>query len=157
MIVQLNEIGVQEEEFDLAALNTRLREGASQYGAVVTFSGLVRDFSDQSLDALELEHYPGMTERSLEKILAEARQRWDLGNLILLHRVGRMTPGDEIVFVGVASAHRQAAFEACQFLMDYLKRDAPFWKKEVVAGKSHWVEQKESDISAADAWDSEQG
>lgn len=155
--MQINEIRVQVEGFDIAALNTQLREGASQYGAVVTFSGLVRDFTDQSLDALELEHYPGMTERSLEKIVQQARERWQLGNVIVLHRVGKLEPGDDIVFVGVSSAHRKEAFEAAQFLMDYLKRDAPFWKKELVAGKAHWVEQKESDINAADAWASERG
>ncbi len=150
--MQLNDIGVQLESFDLTAFNVWLRQGVSAYGAVVTFSGLVRDFADGSLQALELEHYPGMTERSLERIVEQARVRWDLGNIIVRHRVGRMEPGDEIVFVGVTSAHRREAFEAAQFLMDYLKRDAPFWKKEITAATEHWVEQKNSDLTAAEAW-----
>ncbi|SEF78852.1 molybdopterin synthase catalytic subunit MoaE [Marinobacterium lutimaris] len=153
--MQLNDIGVQQEDFDLSAFNRMLRQGVSEYGAVVTFSGLVRDFADGSLEALELEHYPGMTERSLEKIVEQARARWELGNVVVRHRVGRMEPGDEIVFVGVTSAHRLEAFEAAQFLMDYLKRDAPFWKKEISAGQEHWVEQKDTDLKAADSWDSE--
>ncbi|TCK09390.1 molybdopterin synthase catalytic subunit MoaE [Marinobacterium mangrovicola] len=153
--MQLNDIGVQQADFDLSAFNQMLRQGVTEYGAVVTFSGLVRDFADGSLQALELEHYPGMTERSLQRIVEQARERWSLGNIVVRHRVGRMEPGDEIVFVGVTSAHRREAFEAAQFLMDYLKRDAPFWKKEIAGGKGHWVDQKETDLRAADAWGSE--
>lgn len=155
--MQLNDIGVQQENFDLSAFNTLLRQGISEYGAVVTFSGLVRDFTDGSLQALELEHYPGMTERSLERIVEQARERWELGNIVVRHRIGRMEPGDEIVFVGVVSAHRREAFEAAQFLMDYLKRDAPFWKKEIAGGQERWVEQKETDLKAADSWSPEGG
>jgi molybdopterin synthase catalytic subunit len=93
-----------------------------------------------------------MTEKALERIVEQARQRWALGPIVLRHRVGRLLPGDNIVFVGVASAHRRAAFEAAQFIMDYLKRDAPFWKKELLAGSQRWVAQKDADLSAAAAW-----
>lgn len=150
--MQLNEVAIQREAFDLAMLNRWLRgEGAIQ-GAIVTFTGLVREVIGEELRAMELEHYPGMTEKALHRIVEQARSRWSLGRVLIRHRVGRLLPGDDIVFVGVACAHRQAAFEAAQFIMDYLKRDAPFWKKELLAKGEHWVEQKESDLSAAASW-----
>ncbi|MBV1786596.1 molybdopterin synthase catalytic subunit MoaE [Marinobacterium sp. D7] len=148
----LDDVAVQHEDFDLAQLSQRLRgEGAAQ-GAIVTFTGLVRELVGDRLLALELEHYPGMTEKALQKIVDQARERWGLGPVLIRHRVGRLLPGDNIVFVGVTSAHRKAAFEAAQFIMDYLKRDAPFWKKEILDSGEHWVEQKQSDLSAAAAW-----
>ncbi|GGB90811.1 molybdopterin guanine dinucleotide biosynthesis protein MoaE [Marinobacterium zhoushanense] len=148
----LDDVAVQAEDFDLALLSQRLRgEGAAQ-GAIVTFTGLVRELMGDHLLALELEHYPGMTEKSLHKIVEQARERWGLGRVLIRHRVGRLLPGDNIVYVGVTSAHRKAAFEAAQFIMDYLKRDAPFWKKEILDNGEHWVEQKASDLSAAAAW-----
>lgn len=150
--MQVNDIAVQVADFDLESLNARLAQGGDRYGAVVTFTGRVRGLASEALQALELEHYPGMTEKALAQILEQARQRWSLGPVVVRHRVGRLHPGEAIVFVGVASAHRQAAFEAAQFIMDYLKRDAPFWKKEVLADGQRWVEQKASDLSAAAAW-----
>jgi len=148
----LDDIAVQREEFDLDELNRILRSEGSAQGAVVTFTGLVRELAGEELRALELEHYPGMTEKALHRIVEQARERWTLGPVSVRHRVGRLQPGDNIVFVGVAGAHRKAAFEAAQFLMDYLKRDAPFWKKEILPDGEHWVEQKESDLSAAASW-----
>jgi len=151
--MQVNDIAVQVADFDLEALNACLAQGGDRYGAVVTFTGRVRGLATEVLQALELEHYPGMTEKALARIVAQARQRWELGPVVVRHRVGRLHPGEAIVFVGVASAHRQAAFEAAQFIMDYLKRDAPFWKKEVSDDGQRWVEQKASDLSAAAAWE----
>ncbi|WP_027859817.1 molybdopterin synthase catalytic subunit MoaE [Marinobacterium jannaschii] len=146
---------VQSENFDTGALTEQLRCDDARSGAVVTFTGIVRELvSDHSLKGLYLEHYPGMTEKALEKIVAQARERWELGNVIVLHRVGRMALNENIVFVGVASAHRKNAFEASQFIMDYLKRDAPFWKKEITAQGESWVDQKATDLSAAESWKS---
>jgi molybdopterin synthase catalytic subunit len=150
--MQVNDIAVQSNDFDPSALDAFLRQGGARHGAIVTFTGLVRDLAEEALQGLELEHYPGMTEKALERIVEQARQRWALGPIVLRHRVGRLLPGDNIVFVGVASAHRRAAFEAAQFIMDYLKRDAPFWKKELLAGSQRWVAQKDADLSAAAAW-----
>ncbi|KEA63876.1 Molybdenum cofactor biosynthesis protein MoaE [Marinobacterium lacunae] len=148
----LNDIAVQTEDFDLSTLNDVLRREGARSGAVVTFTGLVRELASEQLNGLELEHYPGMTEKSLVRIVEQARERWDLGVVVVRHRVGQLFLGDNIVFVGVSSAHRQAAFEAAQFIMDYLKRDAPFWKKELLQGGGHWVEQKTSDLDAAASW-----
>ncbi len=122
-------------------------------GAVVTFAGLVRQQGEQGdLLALELEHYPGMTEASIAGIVEEAQQRWPLLAVRVIHRVGRLLPGDNIVFVGVAASHRAAAFAAAEFIMDYLKTRAPFWKKEITAAGEYWVEQKHSDVSAGLRW-----
>lgn len=150
--MEWNDIAVQRADFDLAELNIHLEQGGSSYGAVVTFTGRARDLEGEVLQALELEHYPGMTEKALRQIVGQARERWALGPIVVRHRVGRLLSGDHIVFVGVASAHRRTAFEATQFIMDYLKRDAPFWKKEVLDDGQRWVAQKASDLSAADAW-----
>ena len=122
-------------------------------GAVVTFTGKVRNHNlGDSVKALTLEHYPGMTEKSLAEIVELARERWPLLHVHILHRVGDLAPGEPIVFVGVGSAHRQAAFEACEFVMDYLKTRAPFWKKEATADGGRWVDARETDDSAAARW-----
>lgn len=122
-------------------------------GAVVSFVGYVRDFNEgKAVAGMLLEHYPGMTEKALAKIEAEARKRWPLLGVEILHRVGPLQPGEPIVFVGISSAHRQAAFESCEFIMDYLKTRAPFWKKEGSAEGTSWVEGRDSDQQAAGRW-----
>ncbi len=142
-------IRVQPEDFDTTAEIARLNASAD-VGAVATFTGHVR--ADDGLIALTLEHYPAMTEREIARHVAEAEQRWPLIGVTIIHRVGRLIPGDRIVFVGVASSHRHAAFEACEFLMDYLKVHAPFWKQEERAGGPRWVEAKATDEKAAGRW-----
>ncbi|UCI10283.1 molybdenum cofactor biosynthesis protein MoaE [Mesorhizobium sp. B1-1-8] len=146
-------IRIQREDFDVAAEIDGLTKGRADIGAVVTFSGLCRD-EQGKLAALELEHYPGMAEAEIGRIAAEAVARWPLQGLTVIHRHGKIAPGDNIVLVVAASAHRQAAFEAANFLMDYLKSRAPFWKKEHRADGSEggWVEAKEADDQAADRW-----
>jgi molybdopterin synthase catalytic subunit len=143
---------VQTEDFDVAAETAALTSGQTDVGAIVTFTGRVR--SDEGrLAAMTLEHYPGMTERELARIEAEAIARWPLAASLIVHRVGELKPGDNIVLVITASAHRQAAFEAAGFLMDYLKTRAPFWKKEVsVSGDGRWVDAREGDATAAKRW-----
>ncbi|CFQ38877.1 molybdopterin guanine dinucleotide biosynthesis protein MoaE [Yersinia bercovieri] len=122
-------------------------------GAVVTFTGKVRNHNlGESVSALTLEHYPGMTERALAEIITEARSRWALQRVAVIHRVGPLFPGDEIVFVGVTSAHRGMAFDAAEFIMDYLKTRAPFWKREATAQGERWVESRDSDHAAAKRW-----
>jgi molybdopterin synthase catalytic subunit len=145
-------IKVQTEDFSIAEQMDLLTDSEGHCGAIASFVGLVRDLHDEKLNQMHLEHYPGMTERSLEKIVGEAKRRWDLLNVRLIHRVGALKPCDQIVFVGVSSAHRENAFAACQFIMDYLKRDAPFWKKENTASGERWVAQKASDLAAAKRW-----
>lgn len=146
-------IRVQTEDFDLGREYQALRQASHSPGAIVTFTGLVRDLSDrQNITAMELEHYPGMTEKSLQAILDEASQRWSIDQVSVIHRVGKLGPDEQIVFVGVSSAHRRDAFAACQFVMDYLKTRAPFWKKEFTPEGAHWVEAKDSDSRAADEW-----
>ena len=146
-------VAVQAEDFDLAAEADRLTEGSAEAGAVVTFTGLVRDHAGgRAIAAMELEHWPGATERALEKIAREAAERWPLTAVTLIHRVGPLRPGDRIVLAATASAHRQAAFEAAEFLMDYLKTRAPFWKKETTPEGARWVDARESDDAAAARW-----
>ncbi|MBX3508131.1 molybdenum cofactor biosynthesis protein MoaE [Parvibaculum sp.] len=140
-------IRVGPQDFDIGAEVRALTAGRTDIGAVVTFSGIVRDVP------LELEHYPGMTEKELARIEAEAHRRWPLQASLILHRTGRLLPGDNIVLVIAASAHRQAAFEAASFLMDYLKTRAPFWKKEERNGEAHWVDARESDDEAMKKWE----
>jgi len=142
-------IRVQPEDFDTAAEIARLN-ASTDTGAVATFTGHVR--ADDGLIALTLEHYPAMTEREIARHVAEAEERWPLLGVTIIHRVGRLVPGDRIVFVGVASSHRHAAFEACEFLMDYLKIHAPFWKQEDRASGTSWVEAKFTDEQAAGRW-----
>lgn len=146
-------IRVQEPDFDVAAEYAALRGGTAT-GAVAMFVGLVRDFGDAAgVQGMFLEHYPGMTEKSLATLVAEARERWPLYNVTVVHRVGALATTDQIVFVGVSSAHRDAAFAACEFLMDYLKTRAPFWKRETdAAGVSRWVDQKAADLSRGARW-----
>lgn len=146
-------VRVQAGDFDLAAETRRLTDGRADIGAVVTFSGLCRDEAGQ-LAALEIEHYPGMAEAEIARIAEEAADRWPLTGLSVIHRFGTITPGENIVLVVTASAHRQAAFEAASFLMDYLKSNAPFWKKELrTDGDSGgWVAAKASDDAAASRW-----
>ena len=146
-------ISVQAEDFDIANLTEQVRANDASNGAIVTFTGIVREMSDgPGLEAMYLEHYPGMTEKALQKIAGQARERWDLGNIVVVHRIGRLSLNENIVFVGVGSAHRVAAFQAAQFIMDYLKRDAPFWKKEITSTGEYWVEAKQTDLDAAENW-----
>jgi molybdopterin synthase catalytic subunit len=144
-------IRVQREDFDLGAEVAALRAGRRDIGALVAFAGLVRDL-DGSLAALELEHYPGMTEKALAAIEAEARGRWPLQACLIVHRHGRLEPGEQIMMVATASAHRRAAFEAAEFLMDYLKSRAPFWKKEIGPAGATWVAARDEDEAALAAW-----
>ena len=146
-------IRVQREDFDLGAELAALTAGNPKVGGLAVFVGLVRDLSgDSAVGAMTLEHYPGMTERMLAEIEAEARERWPLEASLVVHRYGRLEPGDQIVLVATASAHREAAFEACQFLIDWLKTKAPFWKLEETAEGSRWVDARESDDQAAARW-----
>ncbi len=148
-------IRVQAEDFDMGAEISRLTRGDTTIGGVCAFAGLVRDFVGEgggSGGAMTLEHYPGMTEKALEEIEGEAHGRWPLAETLIIHRYGRLQPGDNIVLVVAASAHREAAFEACHFLIDWLKTKAPFWKLEETEEGSHWVEAKSSDDAAADKW-----
>ncbi|SDK88695.1 molybdopterin synthase catalytic subunit [Modicisalibacter muralis] len=147
-------IRVQTATFDAGDEQNALIDGRSDIGAVVCFTGLVRDFNERpDVAALTLEHYPGMTEQALESIVDEASSRWSLQGVRLIHRIGRLAPGDPIVLVAVASAHRRAAFEACDFIMDYLKTRAPFWKKEHTAQGHYWVAERDTDKHAAQRWE----
>lgn len=143
-------IRVQTEDFDIGAEVAALTKGHTGIGAVVTFSGLVRDTG--GIASMELEHYPGMTEKELARIETEANARWPLQATLIVHRVGKLSPGDNIVLVVAASSHRHAAFEAASFLMDYLKTRAPFWKREETGDKSRWVDARESDDAATAKW-----
>lgn len=149
-------IRVQREPFDVGREIAALTEGNSRIGGVASFVGLVRDMAGEGepgrIRAMTLEHYPGMTERQLEAVEREARARWPLDACLIVHRYGRLEPGEGIVLVVTAAAHRQAAFESCAFLMDWLKTKAPFWKLEETDAGEDWVEAKESDDRAADRW-----
>lgn len=147
-------VRVQAEDFDLGAELAALRAGRSDIGALVSFTGLVRD-AGGSVSGLELEHYPAMTERALVAIEAEACRRWPLLASVIVHRYGPLAPGAQIMMVATASAHRAAAFEAAEFLMDYLKSRAPFWKRETGSGGSAWVDARETDAAALARWDRE--
>lgn len=144
-------IRVQEEDFDVAAEIARLKEGRPDIGAIVTFTGTVRD-QDGAVTEMTLEHYPGMTERELARIEAEANARWPLQVSLIVHRTGTLQPGDNIVLVVTASEHRDAAFDAARFLMDYLKTNAPFWKRETGPSGSQWVDAAQDDANAAARW-----
>ncbi|HUU72379.1 MAG TPA: molybdopterin synthase catalytic subunit MoaE [Burkholderiales bacterium] len=146
-------VRVQKEDFDAGAEIARLREGNPKVGAVTSFIGIVRDLNDgDAVATLTLEHYPGMTEKSLEEIVGQAMQRWDIYDALVVHRVGTLEPLDQIVLVVVTSAHRGESFKACEFLMDYLKTQAPFWKKEVTPDGARWVDARASDDAAAGRW-----
>lgn len=142
-------IRIQQEDFDVAA-EVEALSGRTGVGAIATFTGFVR--AENGLSALVLEHYPAMTEREIARHIEEAHGRWPLLGVAVVHRVGRLRPGERIVFVAVAAAHRHAAFEACEFLMDYLKVHAPFWKQEESASGTVWVEARTSDDDAAARW-----
>jgi molybdopterin synthase catalytic subunit len=146
-------IRVQEEPFDVGAELAVLSAGRTDIGAVASFVGLVRDMAGESrISSMTLEHYPGMTERQLERIEAEARARWPLQASLIVHRFGRMAPGEPIVLVATASEHRRAALEACAFLIDWLKTEAPFWKLEETPAGAVWVEARASDEDARERW-----
>jgi molybdopterin synthase catalytic subunit len=147
-------VRVQSDDFDVGAEVKRLTGGRTDIGAVVTFTGVVRnDNEGRGVTGMVLEHYPGMTEAEIARVEAEACARWPLQECLVIHRYGALVPGDNIVLVVTASAHREAAFEAAAFLMDYLKTRAPFWKKETgPAGEGRWVEARDSDAGAADRW-----
>ncbi len=146
-------IRVQAEDFDVGAELARLTEGRTDVGGLASFVGIVRASSAAgALQAMTLEHYPGMTEKRLAEIEAEALRRWSLTGSVIIHRHGRLLPGDRIVLVATAASHRQAALESCQFLIDWLKTKAPFWKLEETAAGSQWVEARESDDHAAERW-----
>jgi len=146
-------VRVQEADFDIGRELDALTHGRRDVGGLASFVGLVRDANDgHAIQSMTLEHYPGMTESALEDICAQASARWKVLDVLVIHRVGKLVPGDRIVFVGVASAHRGDAFEACEFIMDYLKTRAPFWKKEATPEGSRWVEARASDDEAAGRW-----
>ena len=151
-ITQNSVVKILDTAFDPATILSELTSVDSEHGALVTFTGMVRDLVESPVNAMFLEHYPGMTEQSLQAIIDTARQRWTLGQVTIIHRVGMLYPGDPIVFIGVSSRHRRETFDACQFIMDYLKKDAPFWKKEYTPEGEHWVEAKTSDCEAAKRW-----
>ena len=144
---------VQEADFDVSTEVRWLREGLPEIGAVATFIGTVRDMNENSMvQAMTLEHYPGMTEKALENILKVADARFEISSAMIIHRVGALFPEDQIVFAAATSAHRQQAFLACEFIMDYLKTEAPFWKKEIGADGAEWVAAKAEDEAALDRW-----
>ena len=146
-------IRVQREDFDPGRELEALTAGNHKVGGLAVFIGLVRDMvQDEAVGAMTLEHYPGMTEKSLGKIVETAQQRWEILDVAIIHRIGELKPADQIVLVSVASAHRKAAFAACEFIMDYLKTDAPFWKKETNEQGESWVEAKQSDNEARENW-----
>jgi len=147
-------VSVQQEDFDISALQRQLLAGEQEEGAVATFTGYVRAANTgREVRSMELEHYPGMTESSIRAILERACKRWPLLAVSVVHRVGRLQPGDQIVWVGVSSAHREASFSACEFIMDYLKNEAPFWKKEEGPQGTSWVEARAGDSERASRWD----
>ena len=146
-------VRVQQADFDVGAELSALRAADPRVGALASFLGLVRDINDgASVSEMTLEHYPGMTEKALEEIVTEARSRWDIYDALVIHRVGPLKPCDQIVLVAVTSAHRGEAFAACEFIMDYLKTRAPFWKKEATPDGGRWVDARETDDSAAARW-----
>ena len=146
-------VRVQEADFDTGRELEALTRGRKDVGALASFVGLVRDANDgRAVGDMTLEHYPGMTEAALTEICTQALARWDILDALVIHRVGRLAPGERIVLVGVTSAHRRQAFEACEFIMDYLKTRAPFWKKESTPEGERWVEARESDDMAANRW-----
>lgn len=148
-------IRVQTEDFDAGFEINQLRKARKDVGAVVSFIGQVRDINEgDNVTQLTLEHYPGMTEKSLNAIVAEAKARWNIIDVLVIHRVGTLQPCDQIVMVAVSGAHRGEAFAACEFVMDYLKTEAPFWKKEVTPAGERWVEARASDDDAKERWNS---
>ncbi len=148
------DVRIQADDFDVASELAALRRDDPAVGAIANFVGLVRDSNDgDSVATLELEHYPGMTEKSIAAIVEQAAERWPVAAVTVIHRIGRLAPTDPIVLVAVAGAHRGEAFAACEFIMDYLKTRAPFWKKELTPAGERWVEARDSDSEAARRWD----
>lgn len=146
-------IRIQEADFNVQDELDKFRKDCPKIGAICSFTGLVREFGDRTdLTGMFLEHYPGMTEKALQKIIDQAYDRWPIEQVSVIHRVGKLNLSDQIVFVGVSSAHREASFAACEFIMDYLKVDAPFWKKELTSSGENWVEEKSSDQRRAERW-----
>lgn len=146
-------VSIQQEDFDAGMELLALRRENPKVGAIASFVGLVRDINDgNEVSAMTLEHYPGMTEKSLEEIIDQAKRRWHIFDTKVIHRIGQLRPMDQIVFVAVSSSHRGEAFAACEFIMDYLKTLAPFWKKEQTDQGSHWVDARESDQQAMKRW-----
>lgn len=146
-------IQVQSQDFDIAAEIKDICDARTDIGAIVTFTGLVRDFhGDHKVEKMTLEHFPGMAEKQLEHICLTANERWPLQGMTVIHRYGPLNPGDQIVLVITLSAHREAAFEAAEFIMDWLKTDAPFWKKEQTEKGTHWVEAKKADNEKCKKW-----
>ena len=148
----MDKIIVQTEDFDLTTEVELIKSTNSSIGAVVSFIGTVRDLTSESLVSLSLEHYPGMTEKSLTSIADKARNKWEIESITIIHRVGTLGIGDQIVLVITSSKHRQAAFDSCNFIMDFLKTDAPFWKKEVSDKVEKWVGKRESDEEQKKRW-----
>ncbi len=147
-------VKVQHEDFDAGAEIAKLRLSRPDIGALAVFIGQVRDINDGSpVVNMTLEHYPGMTEKALQDIVAQATSRWDIFDALVIHRVGTLQPTDQVVMVAVVGAHRAAAFKACEFIMDYLKTQAPFWKKELTGSGERWVEARDSDKAATARWD----
>ena len=147
-------ISIQTDDFDLSHEYLQLRKDSPRIGAIVTFTGLVREVSPSTEDTqLFLEHYPAMTEKVLANIISQAKERWDIINTRIIHRIGHLSRDEQIVFVGVNSPHRGDAFAVCEFIMDFLKTDAPFWKKEITPTGGFWVEAKDSDKLAQKKWD----
>jgi len=150
---RMSRVSIRHEDFELSAEVAALRQGDAGVGAVVSFIGTVRDRSDgQGVSAMELEHYPGMTERAIEAMIDAAQRRFDIRAARVVHRVGPLSPGEQIVLVAVTSAHRGQAFQACEFLMDYLKTQAPFWKKETTPEGARWVDARVADDAALARW-----
>ncbi len=145
-------ISIQTHDFSIEQEYQQLIKDAPKIGAIVTFTGLVREFTDNKHVDLFLEHYPEMTEKVLADIIVQAQQRWPILSARIIHRIGHLPLGDQIVFVGVNSPHRGDAFAACEFIMDFLKTDAPFWKKEITQDSEHWVEAKQTDSQAKKRW-----
>lgn len=146
-------VRVQHEDFDTGAEIARMRLSRPDIGAVAAFVGQVRDVNNgNAVAAMTLEHYPGMTEKSLQAIVDNAKSRWDIYDVLVIHRIGELRPTDQIVLVVVAGSHRGEAFAACEFIMDYLKTEAPFWKKENTPQGEHWVDARESDDTARERW-----
>ncbi|WP_024792154.1 molybdenum cofactor biosynthesis protein MoaE [Candidatus Ruthturnera calyptogenae] len=149
----MDKIIIQQQDFDLSTEIVLIKNNHSDIGAVVSFVGFVRDLDDSQIQKMTLEHYPEMTEKALKSIIDEAKKRWSIGNITLIHRVGDLNINDQIVLVITSSKHRQSAFASCEFIMDYLKTQAPFWKKEYAQNKSKWVKAKSSDKNQKNRWE----
>lgn len=146
-------VRIQNEDFDVALLQRELLQGQAEEGAIVTFTGYVRtQNTGRIVHGMHLEHYPGMTEASIHAILSQAQERWQVLSALIVHRIGSLVPGDQIVWVGVASSHRADAYSACEYIMDYLKTQAPFWKKELAEDGEHWVDSRQTDSDRLARW-----